>query len=65
MTAEEIITKLGHKGVKATANRILVYRMLEESDRPVSLADMERLNLSMDKSSIFRLQTSARRRTLV
>ena len=45
MTAEEIITKLGHKGVKATANRILVYRMLEESDRPVSLADMERLNL--------------------
>ena len=57
MTAEEIITKLGHKGVKATANRILVYRMLEESDRPVSLADMERLNLSMDKSSIFRVLT--------
>ena len=57
MTAEEIITKLGHKGVKATANRILVYRMLEESDHPVSLADMERLNLSMDKSSIFRVLT--------
>lgn len=57
MTAEEIITKLGHKGVKATANRILVYRMLEESDRPVSLAYMERLNLSMDKSSIFRVLT--------
>ena len=57
MTAEEIITKLGHKGVKATANRILVYRMLEESDHPLSLADMERLNLSMDKSSIFRVLT--------
>lgn len=57
MTSDEITKKLEYKGIKATANRILVYRMLAGADNPISLADMERLNLQMDKSSIFRVLT--------
>lgn len=57
MKSEEIVTKLEHKGIRATANRILVYEMLCGAGRPVSLSDMERMNLQMDKSSIFRVLT--------
>lgn len=54
MKPEEIATKLEHKGIRATANRILVYGMLANSSQPVSLSDLERMNVQMDKSSIFR-----------
>lgn len=57
MTTEYIVEKLEHKGIKATANRILVYKMLASAENPVSLADMEKIDLSMDKSSIFRVLT--------
>ena len=57
MKSEEIVTKLEHKGIRATANRIIVYEMLCRADHPVSLSDMERMNLQMDKSSIFRVLT--------
>lgn len=57
MTQEEIITKLHHKGVKPTANRILVYKTLAALDHPASLADIEGRQLQMDKSSIFRVLT--------
>lgn len=57
MDVDEIVMRLGRKGVKPTSNRILIYRMLASLDRPASLADMERMQLSLDKSSIFRVLT--------
>ncbi len=57
MTTEEITTKLHHKGIKPTANRILVYKTLAMLDHPASLADIESRQLQMDKSSIFRVLT--------
>ena len=57
MSHEEITSRLEQKGIKATANRILVYRELLRSDHPMSLADLEQKLLSMDKSSIFRVLT--------
>lgn len=53
----EIIERLEHKGVKATPNRILIYKALHDSGSPLSLADMEDKLLSIDKSSIFRVLT--------
>ena len=51
--AEEILSA---RGIKPTANRVLVMRELIRSSRPVSLADLESsLEFSMDKSSIFRV----------
>lgn len=46
-----------HKGVKPTANRILVLRALQKAAQPVSLSDLEAKLLTMDKSSIFRVLT--------
>lgn len=57
MNSEEAILRLEQKGVKPTANRIIVYRTLAAATHPMSLTDMERLNLSLDKSSIFRVLT--------
>lgn len=57
MKSEEIVARLEHKGIRATANRILVYEMLSGVSRPLTLSDMERMNLQMDKSSIFRVLT--------
>lgn len=46
---------LSAKGVKPTANRVLVMRELMKASHPVSLADLESaLQFTMDKSSIFR-----------
>lgn len=52
--AEEL---LRHKGVRPTANRIVVLKTLHNEHRPMSLSMMEGLLLSMDKSSIFRVLT--------
>ncbi len=57
MTQEEVVSRLAQKGVKPTANRILVYRELAQSERPMSLSDIEMRQLSLDKSSIFRVLT--------
>lgn len=57
MEETEIIAQLERKGVKATANRILVLKELHRQNRPVSLSDLERLMPNMDKSSIFRTLT--------
>lgn len=43
------------KGVKPTANRMLVLKELERSSHPVSLADLEKSLHPMDKASIFRV----------
>lgn len=46
---------LSSKGVKPTANRILVMKELMKATYPVNLADLEcLLDFSMDKASIFR-----------
>lgn len=57
MEQNELITWLELKGVKPTANRILVLKALRESCRPMSLPDLEILLETMDKSSIFRVLT--------
>lgn len=47
---------LNGKGIKPTANRILVMKELMKATRPVSLTDLESsLGFSMDKASIFRV----------
>ena len=54
MNNVEIEDILAGRGVKPTANRILVLKALQEETRPVSLADLERPLYPMDKASIFR-----------
>lgn len=47
---------LNGRGIKPTANRILVMRELIKASHPVNLADLESsLGFSMDKASIFRV----------
>lgn len=57
MDSQDIIIKLQAKGIKPTANRILVLKELSASSSPQSLSDMEKRMVSMDKSSIFRTLT--------
>ncbi len=57
MNTAETTRRLEMKGIKATANRILVYRELAAHQQPLSLADIESDMPEMDKSSIFRVLT--------
>ncbi len=57
MEHQEVVERLEQKGIKATANRIIIYRELAQADRPMSIADIEQQLLSLDKSSIFRVLT--------
>lgn len=57
MNIEEAEKYLKDKGVKPTANRILVLRALGESHHPLSLSDLEQKLDTLDKSSIFRVLT--------
>ena len=57
MNRNEIVEHLASKGVKPTANRIIVLKALHEANRPMSLKALEMKLLSMDKSSIFRVLT--------
>ncbi|MBR3481233.1 MAG: transcriptional repressor [Prevotella sp.] len=57
MNTTETTRRLELKGIKATANRILVYRELVAKGCPLSLTDMEDIMPQMDKSSIFRVLT--------
>lgn len=43
-----------HHNVKPTANRIVVVKALAESDRPLTMRELEEKILSIDKSGIFR-----------
>lgn len=52
-------------GIKPTANRILVVKALAESQRPMSLSELECEILSVDKSSVFRVLTLLRESHLV
>lgn len=56
MNTADIEIILTNKGVKPTANRILVLRELMNTSHPVSLADLEcALGFTIDKASIFRV----------
>lgn len=55
MEAAEIENILVSRGVKPTANRILVLKELIRSTHPVNLADLEVALAPMDKASIFRV----------
>ena len=52
-------------GIKPTANRLLVARALNDSLRPLSLAELEERLLTMDRSSIFRVLSLFRNQHLV
>ncbi len=56
MNNDEIGNLLNSRGIKLTANRILVVRELMKASNPVNIADLEAsLEFSMDKASIFRV----------
>ncbi|HIZ33748.1 MAG TPA: transcriptional repressor [Candidatus Bacteroides merdigallinarum] len=57
MEQTDITAHLEHKGVKPTANRILVLKALKASAKPMCLADLEEVLWTLDKSSIFRVLT--------
>ena len=57
MTNEEIEARLAGKGIKPTANRIIVYRALDEAPEPLTLSMLEESLVTVDKSSIFRVLT--------
>jgi len=65
MTQEECSRLLGEHGIKPTANRIVVVRQLALSSRPLTLSELERQILSIDKSGIFRALTLFRDHHLV
>ena len=52
-------------GVKPTANRLVVLRALDEAGRPMSLMELERHILSIDKSGVFRALTLFRDHHLI
>lgn len=51
LTPEE---RMEHRGVKPTAMRLLVYRELERSTRPLSLKELEERMPTAERSTIFR-----------
>lgn len=52
--SDKVITKLGSRNIKPTPNRILVLDAMMSASSPVSLADLECILETVDKSSIFR-----------
>lgn len=57
MNSQDMISRLESKGIRPTANRILVMKTLMGEQNPQSLGNLERKMVSMDKSSIFRTLT--------
>lgn len=57
MNSQDMISRLESKGIRPTANRILVMKSLMGEQNPQSLSNLERKMVSMDKSSIFRTLT--------
>lgn len=56
LSYKEIEDLIEKKGIKPTANRILVMRELLKASRPISLADLKDLfEHTLDKASIFRV----------
>lgn len=57
MNSQDMNSRLESKGIRPTANRILVMKTLMGEQNPQSLSNLERKMVSMDKSSIFRTLT--------
>lgn len=57
MYSDNIERMLEQAGIKPTSNRILVLRTIVESDRPLSLIDLEAELVSLERSSVFRVLT--------
>lgn len=57
MNSQDMISRLESKGIRPTANRILVMKTLMGEQNPQSLSNLEQKMVSMDKSSIFRTLT--------
>ena len=57
MNSQDMISRLESKGIRPTANRILVMKTLMGEQNPQSLSNLERKMVSMDKSSIVRTLT--------
>lgn len=57
MNSQDMISRLESKGIRPTANRILVMKTLMGEQNPQSLSNLERKMVSVDKSSIFRTLT--------
>lgn len=51
------IERLERKGVKPTAMRLLILRTMMEINAPVSLLDLEKKLITVDKSTLFRTVT--------
>lgn len=65
MEKAEIIKRLEAKGIKATANRIQIYKEMADANRSLSLGDLESLLKTIDKSNIFRTLTLFRQHHLL
>jgi Fur family ferric uptake transcriptional regulator len=55
MADSKLTDLMEEHGIKVTANRLIVARSLHASLMPMSLAELERQILTLDKSSIFRV----------
>ncbi|MBP5507674.1 MAG: transcriptional repressor [Prevotella sp.] len=55
MADDKLSDFINAHGIKATANRIIVARTLHSSLMPMSLAELEKQIVTLDKSSIFRV----------
>ena len=55
--SERVVKKLESRDIKPTPNRLLVLEAVMSSSAPVSLADLEAILGTVDKSSIFRTLT--------
>ena len=65
MDSKEYVEMLERHGVKVTANRIVVARELDRSSQPMTMAELERKILTIDKSGIFRVLTLFKAHPLV
>lgn len=54
MNEKQIEGLLEQHGIKLTANRILIAKIMSTLDYPISMKELETMHLTMDKSSIFR-----------
>ena len=54
MNEKQIEGLLEQHGIKLTANRILIGKIMSTLDYPISMKELETMLLTMDKSSIFR-----------
>ncbi|WP_311453950.1 Fur family transcriptional regulator [Prevotella sp.] len=54
MNEKQIEGLLERHGIKLTANRILIAKIMSTLDYPISMKELETMLLTMDKSSIFR-----------